>query len=128
MKPVQIQCPQCRETNELLLESEARMIVMHCPACRTAMMYYYGKTFVIDSGEMEKIQGSRHMTTVQGILRGRGNRETESLEAVIRQPDAHPAHQAGVSLRERPFGQDDITNLKIELALAKDVNDFIRGM
>lgn len=128
MKPIQIQCPQCRETSELLLESDARMIVMNCPACSTAMMYYYGKTFVIDAGEMDKIRGSSHMTTVQGTVRGPGAREAGPHTAVVRQSDPNPAHQAGAPVREIPFGQDDITNLKIELALAKDVNDFIRGM
>ncbi len=128
MKPIQIQCPQCRETSELLLESDARMIVMTCPACSTSMMYYYGKTFAIDSGEMEKIKGNRHMTTVQGVVRGPGERDTSDHPAVVRQQDAHPAHQIGAPVRDRPFGQDDITNLKIELALAKDVNDFIQVM
>lgn len=128
MKPIQIQCPHCRETSSLSLELEARMVVMQCPACNGAMMYYYGKTFAIDSGEMEKIRHNRHMTTVQGVVRGPGSREAEPHTAVVRQADSHPAHQAGAPVREIPFGQDDITNLKIELALAKDVNDFIRGM
>jgi hypothetical protein len=92
------------------------------------MMYYYGKTFAIDAGEMEKIRDNRHMTTVQGFVRGPGAREGGPHMAVVRQPDSHPAHQAGAPVREVPFGQDDITNLKIELALTKDVNDFIQGM
>lgn len=128
MKPIQIECPQCRETSELALESDARLIVMHCPSCNAAMMYYYGKTFAIDDGEMEKIRGSRHMTTVQGVVRGPGSRDAEPHTAVVRHADPNPAHQAGAPVREVPFAQDDITNLKIELALAKDVNDFIRGM
>ncbi len=128
MKPIPVQCPHCQETQELQLEEDARMIVMHCPACRGAMMYYYGKTFAIDDAEMEKIRASRHMTTVQAVVRGPGARESGPHPAVVRQSGATPAHRAGAPVRERPFGQDDITNLKIELALAKDVNDFIEGM
>jgi hypothetical protein len=128
VKPIQIQCPHCRETSDLQLELEARMIVMNCPACNGAMMYYYGKTFAIDAGEMEKIRDSRHMTTVQGVVRGPGGREAGPHTAVVRHADSHPAHQAGAPVRQTPFAQDDITNLKIELALAKDVNDFIEGM
>ena len=33
MKPLYIKCPQCKEASELMLESEAHMIVLHCPAC-----------------------------------------------------------------------------------------------
>jgi hypothetical protein len=128
MKPIRIECPHCHETRGLMLEKEARMIVMRCPACGEAMMYYYGKTFPIDSGEMEKIRDSRHMTTVQGIVQGPGPREIEPHSAVVRRDESTAAHQAGAPVREMPFGQDDITNLKIELALAKDVNDFIKGM
>jgi len=128
VKPIQIKCPHCKDASELLLESEAHMIVLNCPACGTAMMYYYGKTFAIDESEMSKIQGSLHMTTVQGILKGPGTREPGSMTAVVRHPDAFPAHKAGAPVREKPFAQDDITNLKIELALTKDVNDFIRGI
>jgi hypothetical protein len=128
VKPIQIKCPHCKETSELVLESEAHMVVLNCPACSTAMMYYYGKTFVIDESEMTKIQGSLHMTTVQGLLKGSGSRETGPHTAVVRQPDLYPAHQAGAPVREKPFAQDDIVNLKIDLALTKDVNDFIRGI
>jgi Zn ribbon nucleic-acid-binding protein len=129
VKPIQIKCPHCKDASELLLESEAHMIVLNCPACGTAMMYYYGKTFGIDESEMSKIQGSLHMTTVQGILKGGpGAREPGSLTAVVRNSDAWPAHKIGAPVREKPFAQDDITNLKIELALTKDVNDFIQGI
>ena len=128
MKPIQIKCPHCKEASELLLESEAHMIVLNCPACSTAMMYYYGKTFAIDANEMEKIQGSQHMTTVQGLMKGPGSRETGPHTAVVRHSDSYPAHQAGAPVREKPFGDDDITNLKIDLALTKDVNDFIQAI
>lgn len=128
MKPIQIQCPECHERSELQLESEAHMIVMHCPACKQAMMYYYGKTWSIDAHELERVKESPHMTTVQGMLRGPGAQEGGPHTAVVRQQNANPMHQMGAPVREKPFAQDDITNLKIELALAKDVNDFIRSM
>ncbi len=128
MKPIDIKCPQCRENSQLQLETEARMIIMTCPVCNTAMMHYYGETIEIDPSEMERIRGSQHMTTVQGIVRNTGNRLPNRRTAVVRHSDPHPVHRAGAPVREKPFGQDDITNLKIELALAKDVNDFIRCM
>jgi len=128
VKPIQIKCPHCKESSELLLESEAHMIVLTCPACSTAMMYYYGKTFAIDEGEMSKIQDSQHMTTVQGMLKGPGARESGSHTVAMRNSDAFPAHKAGAPVREKPFAQDDIVNLKIELALTKDVNDFISAI
>ena len=127
MKPLYVKCPQCKESSELLLESEAQMIVLHCPSCNAALMYYYGKTFAIDSTEMDKIQGNAQMTTVKGILKNSGAQEGRSA-SVVRRTEVRASHQAGAPVRESPFAQDDITNLKIDLALAKDVNDFIKGM
>ncbi len=128
MKPLYIKCPQCKEANELVLESEAYMIVLHCPSCNTALMYYYGKTFTIDEGEMDKIRGNTQMTTVRGILKNPGARDSGKTADVVRRADVLASHQAGAPVRESPFAQDDITNLKIDLARAKDVNDFIQGM
>lgn len=91
-------------------------------------MHYYGETFEIDGAEMDKIRGSLHMTTVQGMVRTPENRTASRHTAVVRHPDPHPVHRTGAPVRERPVALDDITNLKIELALAKDVNDFIRCM
>ncbi|HAP00184.1 MAG TPA: hypothetical protein DCQ83_09095 [Fibrobacteres bacterium] len=110
-----------------MLDSEAHMIVLHCPSCNAALMYYYGKTFAIDEGEMDKIQGNAQMTTVRGILKN-SSREPGKSAAVVRRTEVQASHRAGAPVREKPFAEDDITNLKIDLALAKDVNDFIQGM
>ncbi len=127
MKPLYVKCPQCKESSDLLLEAEAQMIVLHCPSCNAALMYYYGKTFAIDNSEMDKLQGNAQMTTVKGILKSSGTHESRSA-SVVRRTEVRASHQAGAPVRESPFAQDDITNLKIDLALAKDVNDFIKGM
>jgi hypothetical protein len=42
--------------------------------------------------------------------------------------DVSPSHKAGSPVREVQIADDDITNLKIELALSKDVNDFINSL
>ena len=51
MKPLFVKCPQCKEVSELFLGSEAYMIVLNCPSCNAALMYYYGKTFEIDESD-----------------------------------------------------------------------------
>jgi len=93
-------------------------------------MYYYGKTFEIDENEIEKIQGNMQMTTVQGILKNINAREnTKSHTSLIVKPaEARATHKAGAPIRESHFKSDDITNLKIDLNLVKDVNDFIQNM
>ena len=103
------------------------MIVLNCPACSTSLMYYYGKTFEIDEREMEKIQGNLQMTSVQGILKNTRSQEHVRSTAV-QSPEFRPTHKAGSPIREFPLGRDDITNLKIELALNKDADDFIRTL
>ena len=128
MKPLHVKCPQCKEASELMLESEAQMIVLRCPSCNAALMYYYGKTFAIDKGEMEKIRGNVQMMTVRGILKNPCTGEPGKSAAVVRRAEVRASHQAGAPVRERQFAEDDITNLKIDLARAKDVNDFIQGM
>ncbi len=127
MKPLYVKCPHCKEVSELFLGSEAYMIVLNCPSCNAALMYYYGKTFEIDESEIEKIQGNLQMTTVQGILKNISARENtrQQTSGITKSPDARPTHKAGAPIREIPLVEDDITNLKIELALNKDVNDFI---
>jgi ribosomal protein S27E len=127
MKPLYVKCPHCKEVSELFLGSEAYMIVLNCPSCNSALMYYYGKTFEIDESEIEKIQGNLQMTTVQGILKNISARETtrQQTATVSKGIETRATHKAGAPVREVPLLDDDITNLKIELALTKDVNDFI---
>jgi len=130
MKPLYVKCPHCKEVSELFLGSEAYMIVLNCPSCNSALMYYYGKTFEIDESEIEKIQGNLQMTTVQGILKNISARESSRQQTVTlsKGAESRPSHKAGAPVRESALIEDDITNLKIELALVKDINDFIEGM
>jgi ribosomal protein S27E len=130
MKPLYVKCPHCKEVSELFLGSEAYMIVLNCPSCNSALMYYYGKTFEIDESEIEKIQGNLQMTTVQGILKNISARENtrHQTATLTKGPELRPTHKAGAPIREVALVDDDITNLKIELAITKDVNDFIGSL
>ena len=130
MKPLYVKCPHCKEVSELFLGSEAYMIVLNCPSCNSALMYYYGKTFEIDETEIEKIQGNMQMTTVQGILKNINARENTktSTSLIVKPSDARATHKAGTPVREAHIKGDDITNLKIDLNRVQDVNDFIRDM
>ena len=104
------------------------MIVLNCPACSSALMYYYGKTFEIDEREMEKIQVNLQMTTVQGILKNISTSELGHPLASVQTDHKRPTHKAGSPVRDQPLGPDDITNLKIELALARDISEFIKSI
>ncbi len=128
MKPLFVKCPQCKEVSELFLGSEAYMIVLNCPSCNAAIMYYYGKTFEIDESEMEKIQGNLQMATVQGILKNINSREMSKQIPTFQAIESHPTHKAGNPVREVAIAEDDIINLKIELALSKDCNEFIGNL
>ena len=130
MKPLYVKCPHCKEVSELFLGSEAYMIVLNCPSCNSALMYYYGKTFEIDEGEIEKIQGNLQMTTVQGILKNINAREgaKSRTSMMVKPAEQRATHKAGAPVRESHLIPDDITNLKIDLGMAKDVNDFIKNI
>ena len=130
MKPLYVKCPHCKEVSELFLGSEAYMIVLNCPSCNSALMYYYGKTFEIDESEIEKIQGNLQMTTVQGILKNINAREGSKNQTslIVKPAEQRATHKAGQPVREVQIASDDITNLKIELNTSKDVNDFIKGI
>jgi hypothetical protein len=127
MKPLYVNCPKCKEVSELFLGSKAYMIVLNCPSCHSALIYYYGKTLELGESEFEKIQGNMQMTTVQGILKSAGAKEGAKSHASmkVKSVDQRATHKAGAPVRESHFLSDDITNLKINLALARDVNDFI---
>lgn len=130
MKPLYVKCPHCKEVSELFLGSEAYMIVLNCPSCNSALMYYYGKTFEIDESEIEKIQGNLQMTTVQGILKNINAREGSKNQTslIVKPAESRATHKAGQPVRDGNIATDDITNLKIELNTSKDVNDFIKGI
>ncbi len=130
MKPLYVKCPHCKEVSELFLGSEAYMIVLNCPSCNSALMYYYGKTFEIDESEIEKIQGNLQMTTVQGILKNINARESGKSQTslMVKPMEQRATHKAGAPVRESALLDDDITNLKIDLALSKDINEFISHM
>lgn len=130
MKPLYVKCPHCKEVSELFLGSEAYMIVLNCPSCNSALMYYYGKTFEIDESEIEKIQGNLQMTTVQGILKNINAREgaKNQTSLIVKPAESRATHKAGQPVRDGNIATDDITNLKIELNTSKDVNDFIKGI
>ncbi len=130
MKPLYVKCPHCNEVSELFLGSEAYMIVLNCPSCNSALMYYYGKTFEIDENEIEKIQGNLQMTTVQGILKNINTREQakSSPPMLMRTAEQRATHKAGAPVRDRPFISDDIVNLKIDLAITQDVEDFLKNL
>lgn len=133
MKPLMVKCPQCHEVSELYLGSDAYMIVLNCPSCQAPLMYYYGKTLEIDQQEIDKIQGNMEVSSVQGMLRHIGSRESSKQPALPPAPTrlrltgsgSTATHRVGESIRELHIHQDDITNLKISLAVAKDVNDFL---
>lgn len=130
MKPLYVKCPHCKEVSELFLGSEAYMIVLNCPSCNSALMYYYGKTFEIDESEIEKIQGNLQMTTVQGILKNINAREGSKNQTslIVKPAEQRATHKAGAPVRDIHIATDDITNLKIDLNTSKDVNDFIKGI
>ena len=106
------------------------MIVLNCPSCNSALMYYYGKTFEIDESEIEKIQGNLQMTTVQGILKNINAREGSKSQTslIVKPAEQRATHKAGQPVREVHIAATTSPTSRSSSTPSKDVNDFIKGI
>jgi hypothetical protein len=112
MKRVGVQCPHCRRHCECAVGEEIHVLLLHCPACHKALLHYYGQAFPIEDREL------RHMA-VRGHVRA-----SESTIRLL--PEGSVAeHELGAPVMDRGIEDEDIVNLRIDLARARDVNEFL---
>ena len=131
VKTLSMTCPHCNHIAELFLSTNACVIVLNCPSCFSPLMYFENKIFLLSKKQVDAIKGTTQNTTVLKVLDRIAHTEpvTESSatnpckktvnfnSSADRCKNEHP--------QKRDISEDDITNLRIELALCNDVQDFI---
>lgn len=124
MHELNFSCPQCRKAIELTLESEASVIVLSCVHCKAPLMYFHGEVFEVDEAEVQGLQG-RQMKAVEGFLKVQGIAPQSQVAHKIRNAGSH---KKGQPICDHAIGQEDITDLMIDLGTTEDVNDFLRKL
>ncbi len=120
---IQINCPHCHNQSELKLESQAKMVVLSCSNCRQYLLYFHGKTYKVDSEEIQSL-GAEKMQAVEGLMKTKNN-----LPFTSKKDDTkNSLHRVGEPVLDHAINEDDIIDLLIELAQSDDVNDFVNGM
>ncbi|MFP4520801.1 MAG: hypothetical protein ACLFQK_01520 [Fibrobacterota bacterium] len=151
MKSIVVKCPECGDISELFLTSDAHMIILNCPGCKTPMMYYYGNTFKIDEKEIEKFGKDGSFKNIAGLLgAASGKKQFSSSKAAKSKPlfnpektksktkeapvnyrkyefkkEFRPRHKAGEPVSEKIITRDDVINLKIEFSRINTVQEFL---
>jgi len=111
MKALAIQCPHCASRCECEVAQDIHVLLLHCPACRRALLQYYGNAFPIEERELRHLETRGHVKATETAVR-------------LVSADAK-GHAVGEALLDRPIGEEDIVNLRIDLARARDVNEFL---
>jgi endogenous inhibitor of DNA gyrase (YacG/DUF329 family) len=133
VKTLTIECPHCQKTFEVLLSSNASMLILNCPTCAAPLIYYKKRCFELSSGQIDKIRKSRQDTTVLKILHSISRQHSETT--CSSGPTRQLRRKAGAeSLCALPatfmpcadyITRDDIINLRIELETCVDSKQFI---
>jgi Fe-S oxidoreductase len=101
---------------EVAMDHGVETLVLACPSCGAALVYYHGQTFAIDESELRYLRTQGHVREARGWIRAA--------------PDAvtPPPSQASTPPPVRPDGiaPADIELLRRELDACDSVDDFLR--
>jgi len=136
VKTLTIECPHCQKTFEVLLSSNASMLILNCPTCAVPLIYYKKRCFELSSGQIDKIRKSRQDTTVLKILHSisRQHSETACSSGLSRKhrrsagTDSLCAAPATFFSCDNYITRDDVINLRIELETCVDSKQFIDNL
>lgn len=130
-----VECPHCHQVAEIYLSTNACVIILNCPSCSSPIMYFDQKIFILTPYQLEAIKNktrSSSMNTLRNMIKSeqlpvKKNSIKTSENTYI--PRFAPVQRSSASLtantRKIYIGSDDITNLKIDLAICRDVQEFV---
>lgn len=131
VKTLSMTCPHCNHIAELFLSTNACVIVLNCPSCFSPLMYFENKIFLLSKKQVDAIKGTTQNTNVLKVLDRIAHAEPVT-ERAVSEPfkkevnfNSPPDHWNNEHPMQRDISEDDITNLRIELALCNDVQEFI---
>ena len=133
VKTLTVTCPHCNQVSEIYLSTNACVIILNCPACVSPIMYFEKKIFLLSEQQVKAIKGTTQNATVMKMLDKIAHPEYPAGNVVKSIKHTKKAASAADSRcvhlfrpeRQKYISEDDITNLRIELALCSDVEQFI---
>ena len=135
VKTLIMKCPGCGQTTEVFLSTNACMIILNCPSCFSPIMYFEEKIFLLTNKQVNEIKGSTHNTNIIKMLDKIAHPEHSLTQTAKKLSSTQQCSscadttqgysQTYKPAREKYICDDDITNLRIELALCNDIGQFI---
>jgi len=134
-----IKCPRCGQLSQLFLSTTVSVIILNCPSCRSPVMYFRRKIFLLDRQRMKKIARSPRKSLVSRLLEQLATADTGAQCTTKHAAFLHPGSMGAAVPQSGPIRQkltleqpegkyitgDDCTNLRIELELCDDSKTFI---
>lgn len=140
VKTLMMKCPGCGQTTEVFLSTNACMIILNCPSCFSPIMYFENKIFLLTNKQVNEIKGSTQNTNIIKMLDKIAHPEhtltqtqtakklTAAQQCSSCSETTHGYTHSYKPVREKYICEDDITNLRIELALSNDVGQFLESI
>ncbi|MBD3421099.1 MAG: hypothetical protein GF398_13365 [Chitinivibrionales bacterium] len=135
VKLIEIECPHCRQNCDIYLSSKASLIILNCPGCWKPLMYHNQKCLLLTKNQAKQIEQNHHETAIHDLLNKICN-ETDAVKEPVRSTKAvsktpYKMQQAptpsysSMPLDRPDISEDDVVNLRIDLEMCLDVQDFI---
>lgn len=132
VKSIIIKCPFCDSKAELFLSINPTVIVLNCPECWTPLMYDNSEIRILSDHELNKIA----TPSVQSVINNNAERnknatmdapqtKDKNLPFLEKKSNSNVLVPVPHSGNRGVISNDEIINLRIDLAQSFDVLDFI---
>jgi len=130
VKAITVECPCCHDVWELFLTSNAFLIILNCPKCYKTLLYHHHKCSLIDQHQIKQLQSADEESAIRNILKGIIKKEAARPGGAPVRSEYQTAVLEMEKMRmvESRITRDDVTNLRIQLELCKDVKTFIDSL
>jgi hypothetical protein len=137
VKTLTVRCPHCNQVADIFLSTNASVIILNCPTCFSPIMYFEDRIFLLSKNQVDAIKDNTTNASILKMLdriahsERKANRTAGKMTEVQTAKACRTPHLSVVpskDKREKYICDDDITNLKIELALCTDSKDFIESL
>ena len=128
-----VKCPHCEQVSQIFLSTSVSVIILNCPSCFSPVMYFRHKIFLLDQQQLRKITENSHTTAVFKLIEQMDG--VKATASCVAKKAAHCSENSGRSApltryaidqpEEKYITGDDCTNLRIELELCSDSQQFI---
>jgi len=97
-------CPSCNSSFEVFLKKQPHLITFDCPTCKTSLSFYDGQA-IIDDDLRQKLKYVKTQSDLDSIINNYSKQKSKQVSLIT---------------------SDDITNLKIDLALCNSFDDVMK--